>query len=151
LDDGPVRSYNQHQKIDVRGQASKSQVLYALQQSVANYSRVMVVIDGIDALPMGFPLDDFFSELSRLSVQTFTTSRNIIECFKARNDILLKMGSSKLDLFSFIREKAMNSTVLARPMRADDTVLNRISAAVFERCEGTYVFNPGPGGHTPCL
>jgi hypothetical protein len=44
LDDGPVRSYNQHQKIDVRGQASKSQVLYALQQSVANYSRVMVVI-----------------------------------------------------------------------------------------------------------
>jgi hypothetical protein len=102
----------------------------------------MVVIDGIDALPLGFRLDEFFSELSRLSVQTFTTSRpkrNIMEYFKARNDILLKMGSSEFDLYSFIRKRAMNSTILARLMRADDTALNRISAAVFELCEGTYV------------
>jgi hypothetical protein len=151
LGDGLVRSYNEYQRLNIQGQASKSQILYALQHSIADYSRVIVVMDGIDALPLSFPLEDLFSELSRLSLQTFATSRpepNIMEYFKTRNDILLKMGSNESDLVSFIKRRALNSTVLTRLMRADDTALNRISTAVFERCEGTYVFNPKLSGET---
>jgi hypothetical protein len=72
-----------------------------------------------------------------------------MEYFKACNHILLEMGSSDLDLYSFIKKRAINSTILARLIRADDTALNRISAAVFERCEGRYVFHPERNIHIP--